>query len=467
VGPNQPETATVPPPRLTRVGGRIPSLDGLRAFSIGIVLLSHLNGTRNFLSSDEVERWHLGPLGVRVFFVISGFLITTLLLEEVDRKGTISLRHFYLRRFFRIFPAFYALCAVLYLLDLGGVLSLRPNDLTAAVTYTMNYHRDRSWYLGHAWSLSVEEQFYLLWPALLVFAGVRRGLMAAAAVVLLAPILRTLIGFVPSQRAGLDETFQTVADSLATGCLLAGLGPWLARSERWRRFLDARWFWLTALVVLAFSRNPSTRIDWLLGQTIKNVGIAAIIARTIRHPEDAVGRVLNTRPVVWVGTLSYSLYLWQQLFLNRSDSSPVQSFPLNLALAFGAAVVSYRFIESPFLALRARLERRPRPAAAPAPLDPRGGPAPGPRRLIELGPAPDIRRNPSHEGSSGRGGRGFRSYVRSRCPGSCWCRPSSREPTGGCSTASPSPGARRRCRPSVSSRSPRSCPATGRCAWST
>ena len=374
------ETAASRPLRLPRIQGRIPSLDGLRALSIGMVLLDHANGTRNFPPVGELDRWHLGSFGVRVFFVISGFLITTLLLEEVDRYGTISLRGFYMRRFFRIFPAFYALCAVLFVLDRAGVIALRPRDLLAAVTYTMNYHRDRAWYVGHIWSLSVEEQFYLLWPAVLLFAGVRRGLIAAAAVVLIAPPLRLATGFVASFRPGIGETFQTVADSLATGCLLAGLGPWLAQQPRWRRLLDARWFWWTVpLVVAASARNPSAKLEWLVGETVMNVGIALVIARTIHRPDERFGRLLNTRPFVWIGTLSYSLYLWQQVFINRRGSTLAQAFPVNLALTLVAAVASYNLIERPFLRLRARIERSrrraPAPTSAPAPLGPSGGAA--------------------------------------------------------------------------------------------
>jgi len=374
------ETAASRPLRLPRISGRIPSLDGLRALSIGMVLIAHLTGTRNFPWVEEIGRWQLGTFGVRVFFVISGFLITTLLLEEADRYGTISLRGFYMRRFFRIFPAFYALCAVLFVLDRTGVIALHPRDLLAAVTYTMNYHRDRAWYVGHIWSLSVEEQFYLLWPAVLLFAGIRRGLMAAAAVVLLAPPLRLATGFVASFRPGIGETFQTVADSLATGCLLAGLGPWLAQSPRWRRLLDWRWFWWTVpLVVAASARNPSAKLEWLVGETVMNVGIALVIARTIHRPDEPIGRLLNTRPFVWIGTLSYSLYLWQQVFINRHGTSLPQSFPVNLALTLVVAVAADNLIERPFLRLRARIERSrrraPAPTSAPAPLDPSGGAA--------------------------------------------------------------------------------------------
>ncbi|HEY7376986.1 MAG TPA: acyltransferase [Polyangia bacterium] len=344
---------------MRRLRGRIPSLDGLRALSIGLVILSHLNGTGGFITSEEIGRWHLGTLGVRVFFVISGFLITTLLLEEVDRTGAISLRGFYMRRFFRIFPAFYALCLVLFALNAARLITLHHGDVLAAATYTMNYHHDRSWYVGHLWSLAVEEQFYLLWPALLVFVGIGRGHRMALAVLLIAPLLRIGLGVFPAFRAGIGESFPTVADALATGCLLATAGPALARAPRWRSFLAGRAWWLAPLAVAVFARVPFTKVGWLVGETVMNVGIAVIIARTIEQPGDRLGKLLNSRPLVWVGTLSYSIYLWQQMFLNRHGSSIAQAFPLNLTLALLAACASYYLIERPFLLARHTLEKRP------------------------------------------------------------------------------------------------------------
>jgi peptidoglycan/LPS O-acetylase OafA/YrhL len=358
--------AAAPPPRVPRVDGRIPSLDGLRALSIGLVLLAHLTGTQRFPVIPELGHWHLGDLGVRVFFVISGFLITTLLLEEVDRTGTVSLSKFYARRFFRIFPAFYFFCAVLFLLEWRHVITLHRGDLIAAVTYTVNYHHDRAWYAGHLWSLSVEEQFYLLWPALLLWAGVRRSLKVAMLAVLVAPSLRLAMGFWPELRPGIGETFPSVADALATGCVLAGLRPWLARSERWQRLLRSRLFWLAPLAVALAARNPSAKLDWLIGQTLMNVGIAVIIERAICSHGELLGRLLNSRPLVFIGTMSYSLYLWQQLFLFRRGTSELQSFPLNLVLAVLAALASYYLVEKPFLRLRAWFERGPNAAREPS-----------------------------------------------------------------------------------------------------
>ena len=154
-------TTTAPP------SAHIASLDGLRGLSILLVLWAHISRTHGFpWATDSHVVASLGDLGVRVFFVISGYLITRLLLAERDKTGTVSLRGFYIRRVYRIFPAFYVFIGVIAALAWAGAITLEPGDLLHALTFSMNHHIVKSWWVGHLWSLSVEEQFYLTWPAL-------------------------------------------------------------------------------------------------------------------------------------------------------------------------------------------------------------------------------------------------------------------------------------------------------------
>ena len=149
---------------------RIVSLDGLRAFSILLVCVGHIAGTVG--APDILLPFHnLGNFGVKIFFVISGFLITYLLLCEHEKTGHINLKQFYIRRTCRLFPAFYVFILCMALAHYIGWIELWPGDLIHAATYTMNYHHERSWWLNHAWSLAVEEQFYLLWPFILLCVG--------------------------------------------------------------------------------------------------------------------------------------------------------------------------------------------------------------------------------------------------------------------------------------------------------
>jgi peptidoglycan/LPS O-acetylase OafA/YrhL len=343
---------------------RIPSLDGLRAVSITFVIIAHLTTRPGvFIPFDYAGRWLmiLGGLGVRVFFVISGFLITSLLLTELGRRGTIHLPKFYFRRGLRIFVPYYACVAMLIVLQLPGLVSLTPGDILHAVTYTMNYYPERSWDVGHAWSLSVEEQFYILWPAALLLLGRLRGLWLAAAFLVLAPISRIsyfyfLPELVPDEVA---YRFETVSDALATGCLLAGLSNWLGRQGAYRRFISSRLFIVMPLVVLCGATlEPRLRLYYLLGISLENVGIAACIAWCVANFRSRIGRLLNSRPLVMLGLMSYSVYLWQQPFTNYSSNSPIARFPLNVLLLAAATVASFYLVERPALMWRYRLEGR-------------------------------------------------------------------------------------------------------------
>jgi peptidoglycan/LPS O-acetylase OafA/YrhL len=339
---------------------RIASLDGLRAISIALVLCGHLAGTRGFPVPYTLARFFdLGELGVRVFFVISGFLITGLLLREIENAGRIDLLRFYFRRTFRIFPPYYAFLGVGAMVGGLGLLQFGPGDFLAAVTYTSNYHPTRSWNVGHTWSLAVEEQFYLLWPALLIVLGRRRGLVLAAAFVALSPVLRLVAwALVPSIRIGIEHRFEMAADSIAVGCLLAGVEGWLRGQPRYGRVLTSRLFFLVPIVVIAISAlHEHPRLATVFG-TLMNVGIALCIHRSVLHASGTAGRLLNSRPFVWVGVMSYSIYLWQQIFLNRASTAALCAFPLNLALVFVAAALSYYVIERPALRARQELESR-------------------------------------------------------------------------------------------------------------
>lgn len=328
-------------------GSRIPSLDGLRALSITLVVLGHLGGTR--YSPVPLFFEDYANFGVRVFFVISGYLISTILIKEHTRTGTIILRGFYIRRFFRIFPAAYAfLIATL----LFGEHTLRGIDIFTAFTYLVNYNLSRPWAIGHLWSLSVEEQFYLLWPlTLLLFF--RKGRTLALAGIVLAPFMRAGFKMAGFSSDAIGNYFPCVADSIATGCLLALLQPemgvWAARLYR-------PGFVLVPLLALSVPLWPhlSHRIGvpayQLLGITVMNVGIALCLDIAIRRRY----ALLNHPALVWVGVLSYSLYLWQQPFLNRNVTTWYSAFPVNLILAVGCATLSFYCVERPFLRMRER-----------------------------------------------------------------------------------------------------------------
>src|SRR6266567_3904277 len=320
----------------SKPGSRILGLDGLRAFSISLVLIAHLLGTRNFHPPEVVSRllglFSLGPLGVRTFFVISGFLITSLLMEEERRTGTVSLSRFYFRRTLRLFPLYYLYISIIVLMEAIG-----------------------------AWSLAVEEQFYILWPFLYRRLGQSRAQRVLCGYILLAPVWRLLIAFVlPSQRLGIGETFFTTADGIACGCLLALGRRRLTEHATYRRWIDSHAYLLIMPAVLAINAlGRFAKLDWGFCITAQNVLIALFIERVTRSERGWVPKVLNARPLVLLGLWSYSVYLWQQPLLNRQvQDSWLTAFPGNLLGCLALAATSYYLVEQPALRLRQRLELR-------------------------------------------------------------------------------------------------------------
>ena len=333
---------------------RIHSLQGLRAICITFVVLAHLSGTHNCFHSLVIERY--GNLGVRIFLVLSGYLITSQLVKERATTGTISLKTFFARRGYRIFPAAYVFMLVAIATHWK---SLSAGNIATALTYTVNYYQHRNHVLGHLWSLGVEEQFYLVWPlCLLLFF--RNRLWIVASVVAAGPVFRVLFWLLWG-RAGLEHPFPVFMDALAMGAAVSLLGHKLKPLQA---AVASRWFLsVPALtLLLPLIQFWSSRIYQTLGLTALHLGIAL----SLRHVMERRYSVLNSVPVVWLGGISYSLYLWQQPFLDRWSSAPWSAFPLNLIVALSLASASFYLVEQPCLRLRERFSPRRLPFVVPA-----------------------------------------------------------------------------------------------------
>lgn len=334
---------------------RIPSLDGLRAVSILLVVFSHLWFTR----SPIAAYFDLGTLGVKVFFVISGFLITSLLLNELSHKGNINLKKFYFRRMFRIFPPYYFFLLITLLLGLAGMIEYSLGGFLAAALYITDYSNNL-WYLGHTWSLSVEEQFYLLWPFILVYAGKKWALVLIVCIVVAAPFGRLLVyHFVSKEWFVLQGGFHGNIDILAAGCLLAFVRGRLHESRIYRQVLGAQpLIYLPFLILIINTLHAHPKI-YFIGLTAMNLLIAFCIDAAVTHPEQFAGRLLNTPVLVFIGVMSYSIYLWQELFV-KIDEVPLAFdwMVVRVALIATTSLFSYFIIEKPSLKLRQRFEKR-------------------------------------------------------------------------------------------------------------
>ena len=347
--------------------GYVPSLNGLRALSILLVIVSHLAHKPNTPFSYPFLH-PLGGMGVEMFFVISGFLITLLLLREQRRQGTVSLTDFFLRRIFRIVPAYAFFLLVLVGMELTGLIHIPAISWLRAVTYTTSLFGFESGGqdLAHTWSLSVEEHFYLLWPGLFLLLGTRNSLLAAVGCVVLTPFLRFGLhyGFGASCPDFAYFT-PTRMDAIAVGCCLA----FGATSPIFRRAtgLATRWSTVTVvagiLLILWLCRFPAlfddikflASLEPYLASTFKPIILAWLVWTCVRTPHSLVGKVLNGKFLNHLGILSYSLYLWQQVFLHPQRTHWICDWPFNICFAFVAALVSYFLIEKPFLALKERL----------------------------------------------------------------------------------------------------------------
>lgn len=333
---------------------RIASLDGLRALSIVAVILSHAAGHFGgaFLDSRLLRYLFatLGYFGVTVFFVISGFLITTLLQREYLKTSRIDLGGFYRRRAVRILPASLFYIAVILILG-------HPTFVQSlyALTFTTTYFSGEAYKpLQHLWSLSVEEQFYLLWP--LVFAtGLRNARRYCWVILALSPVVRLVL-----YRDGYAEFFHcapAIADSIAAGCLLAFYQDDVRSFVR--KYLMATTSFLALVVATILIAGELYRAHLVLLWGAVPCLLALITCAAIERK----GAILNSAPVVWIGLLSYSLYLWQQPFL--VFDGPLNNLPARLLLTFVTAYASYRLVEQPMLRLRSR-KPTTTPVKAPA-----------------------------------------------------------------------------------------------------
>ena len=343
---------------LTEVLGQrhLPGLDGLRAVAVLVVVLYHAG-----LALP-------GDLGVTGFFVLSGFLITWLLLRERERFGGIDVGAFYVRRTLRIFPAYFVFVGVSIGIDIlvGDYWTL--GRIVSALTYTINYHNAFNGHVGpiaHAWSLAVEEQFYLLWPALFVFlAGrlrLREGLLAA---VLGVVVWRTALYLNGSPAHYVYNALDTRFDSLAIGCLLAVLctSPVFLRSCE---ILARRsWYPLCAVALLYLSRVHGSDVwHFTLGFTVDSLLIAVLLIQVLQLAETRQWMWLQNPLVVWLGTLSYPIYLWHIWGLDTGrhlpGPAPMQVMA-GIVITVGLAAGSYYGIERYFLGLKARFGARER-----------------------------------------------------------------------------------------------------------
>lgn len=350
-------------------GGHRPALDGLRGISVIAIILFHAN----------VSWVHGGYWAVNVFFIVSGYLITGLLLQEYDRWGTVDLVRFYVRRAKRLLPAIVVTVvgvsvAARYLMG-NSMPATTKGDALASLFYVANWRfifTGQSYFeqfgdpspFRHMWTLAIEEQYYLFFPALLLglLALLRRRWFVTGALVLLIAASATAM-FLLRPEAGGDASriyygTDTRMQDIFTGCALA-LGVWSARTSRLRGLARHR----TTLDVVGTVGVAGLLAALLLmdtdpwvypwGYLLFNTGFAVLILLVVElRPRGLVGRCMSWRPLAWVGELSYSLYLWHWpvIVILNEERTGLDGLPLlaaRMAVAVPLAVGSFYLVENP------------------------------------------------------------------------------------------------------------------------
>jgi peptidoglycan/LPS O-acetylase OafA/YrhL len=320
---------------------RVPAFDGIRGIAILLVLFDHV--LTSFLG-QAASPWHqVGEHGVTVFFVLSGYLITSKLTED-----SMELRDFYIRRFFRLMPAAWAYLAFLLLLNrLTGVAFTSRAEVWSCIFFFRNFaHVSGAGLAGHFWSLSVEEQFYLVWPWVLLFGGIRRSGWVAATMACACALFRWVL-WSHYDKFGLNHRTEVRADAILVGCLLA---LYLADPEivqRMRRYVR-----LTALPAAGGFVHCTAHYHSLT-PLCENLFIAMLISVCVLYPGTLWVRAVSWRPLAWLGLISYSVYLWQELFVHLGKTNVQKTVSLLAMVLFSLG--SYYLIERPSIRYAARL----------------------------------------------------------------------------------------------------------------
>ena len=350
--------------------GTRPALDGLRGAAVLAVLSGHVG--QFVLPGHDFWPMQGGFLGVDVFLVLSGFLITALLLAEVDRTGGIRMRRFFGRRATRLLPALLVLLAAhwVYILIIGASVESELRATVLALTFTSNWEATMGLQAGaeipldltHLWTLAVEGQFYLVWPVVLLaltwaWSSPHRLLAVIGCLIVGVAVVRAVSFAVASDWSLVYTRFDTRLDSLLVGALLAVL--WTRGhlpAGRWRTVGAAVGCVLLGVAFMAF--EPVTDILYYGGFTVVAVAAALVIAAAL-HEEGRVAGVLGWRPLRAIGLASYSLYLWHLPVFIWAVSAVDDQGPLRLVVALGVTAVlataSYLLVERPVMARRGRL----------------------------------------------------------------------------------------------------------------
>ena len=341
----------------------IKGFDALRAVSIILVLITHLGLSDNVSNTPFVmdRLWFIisGDTGVQIFFTLSGFLITLILLKEKKDSGSIKFSRFYLKRFLRLLPPLLVLYPLIFISMLNGWIVESFTGLWYSILYIYNFvpNDEYTSELIHTWSLAVEEQFYFAWPFVLAFIRNEKIIRAITVLIILTSgILLFLIpGFEMAKHYRMERWFLPAVAPIMIGSLSAIF--YAANQDRVVEKLKSNGVVLILCLALFISPLFLPKDILMISPVVQAFGIALLLLWITSNQSSIFVNLLDNRPMNYIGRISYGLYVYQGYFLGTSPGGniDVQQYPLNIILVFAVAILSYELIEKPVLRFKNRI----------------------------------------------------------------------------------------------------------------
>lgn len=336
----------------------IKGFDTLRAFSIILVVVSHLLPSGYEFYKTRLWIVVSGTTGVQVFFTLSGFLITTLLLKEILKTGKINFKNFFARRFIRLLPPLILFYVLIGFFMIEGSITDTWVGFLFSVFYAYNFvHHD--YYtaeLAHTWSLAVEEQFYVTWPFVLGFLKKFNKISVVTFFFLTLCVFAHL--FFPelevSKSYHTDRWFVPAAAPIIVGSYFAVLNHFY--EAKWKEKMTKNYWSILLGAGLFVYPLYSLEVLLKLAPIVQSVGVSIVLLWLFYNQESRITRIIDNRLFRYLGQISYGVYVYQGFFLRTGPGGElvIQHYPLNILLVLTLAILSYEFYEKPILKLKRR-----------------------------------------------------------------------------------------------------------------
>ncbi|WJG10458.1 acyltransferase [Aliiglaciecola sp. LCG003] len=350
---------------------KIKGFNGIRALAALTVVFTHIGAYRflehhNYISRELIQSFD-GSAGVQAFFILSGFLITYLLVKEYHRTGTVSLYNFYLRRTLRIFPLYFLVVFLIGILHFFGSGVTNGESILFSIFYIYNFI-PKEWYssvLGHTWSLAVEEHFYLIWPFVFITMAkypskLVKYLVMFIGISIISNIVLQSIEYV--RQSFFIGRFSFIAGAnIAYGCILALAISSSVRRKSVERILASSWLLILGLLLWQCALWLP-KLQYLPSVYIRGVGLAICIAWIFLNQSSLLVRVLEFRPLNYLGEVSYGIYMYQGFYLATGPYRAAgQTWPISqeigLVLLVITVPISFHLFERPITKLKRKWQK--------------------------------------------------------------------------------------------------------------